>query len=56
VPALRDGLARLLCDPAQLSAMAETARAAADGPYAWEGIAARTLALYGELLRQNPSR
>ncbi len=56
VPALRDALAQLLGDPARLRAMAELARAAADGPYAWEGIAARTLALYRELLRQNHSR
>ena len=55
-PALRDALAQLLGDPATLSAMAERARVAAGGPYAWEGIAARTLALYQELLRQNHSR
>jgi glycosyltransferase involved in cell wall biosynthesis len=55
-PALRDALAQLLGDPATLSAMAERARAAAGGPYAWEGIAARTLALYQQLLRQNHSR
>ena len=52
-PALRDALASCSADPAQLRAMAERARAAAAGPYAWEGIAARTLALYEQLLRQN---
>ncbi len=56
VPALRDALAQLLGDPAQLRTMAEMAGTAASGPYAWEGIAARTLALYEELLRQNHSR
>ena len=49
MPALRDALRELLGDPATLSAMAQRARAAADGPYAWEGIAARTLDLYRSL-------
>ena len=56
VQALADELVRLLGDPGALAAMAERARAAAAGPYAWEGIATRTLALYEALLRENRPR
>ena len=49
-PALHRALLELLGDPAALSAMAERARAAAAGPYSWDAIARRTLALYESLL------
>ncbi len=55
-PALAAALARLLGEPATLAAMAESARAAADGPYAWEGVARMTVALYHALLGENPGR
>lgn len=48
-PALHAALARLLADPAERARLASAARAAADGPYSWDGIAARTLALYRSL-------
>jgi glycosyltransferase involved in cell wall biosynthesis len=54
--ALGAALRELLGDPTTLRAMAESARAAADGAYAWEGVARRTLALYERLLRENPGR
>lgn len=47
--ALHDGLRRLLRDPQERERLAAGARAAAAGPYAWDGIAARTLALYRRL-------
>ena len=56
VSALAGALAGLLGDPAALAAMAGAARAAAAGPYAWEAIARRTLALYEQLLGENPAR
>jgi glycosyltransferase involved in cell wall biosynthesis len=46
---LRAALQELLSDPAALAAMAERARAAADGPYSWDEIARRTLDLYRSL-------
>jgi glycosyltransferase involved in cell wall biosynthesis len=48
--ALGEVLRNLLADQATLADMAERARAAATGPYAWESIAQRTLALYRQLL------
>ena len=54
--ALRDALAELLADPAALAALAERARSAAAGEYAWEAIGRRTLALYESLLGENPRR
>jgi glycosyltransferase involved in cell wall biosynthesis len=54
--ALRVALRELLSDPAALSAMAAHARAAADGPYAWDTIARQTLDLYESLLREDPRR
>jgi glycosyltransferase involved in cell wall biosynthesis len=48
--ALHDALGELLGDPPALGALAAAARAAAAGPYAWDVIAERTLALYGRLL------
>ena len=54
--ALRVALQELLSDPAALSAMAERAQAAAEGPYAWDAIARQTLALYESLIRERPHR
>jgi glycosyltransferase involved in cell wall biosynthesis len=51
--ALGAALRELLADPAALAAMAERARAAAAGPYSWETIARRTLALYRSLLARS---
>ena len=48
--ALRAALARLLGDPAERGRLAAAARAAADGEYAWDRIAARHLELYRGLL------
>ncbi|MGO9248665.1 MAG: glycosyltransferase family 4 protein [Solirubrobacteraceae bacterium] len=56
VAALRTALRELLSDPAGLSAMAERARAAAEGPYAWDEIARRTLDLYETLMDASPRR
>lgn len=47
--ALHIALARLLADPAARDRLAAAARAAAAGPYAWDAIAARHLALYEAL-------
>jgi glycosyltransferase involved in cell wall biosynthesis len=47
--ALHAALARLLADPAARERLATAARAAAAGPYAWDAIAARHLALYRAL-------
>jgi glycosyltransferase involved in cell wall biosynthesis len=48
--ALHASLAELLADPPQRARMARRARELADGEYSWDGIAARTLALYASLL------
>jgi glycosyltransferase involved in cell wall biosynthesis len=48
--ALHDALGELLGDRAALSRMADAAREAAAGAYAWEAVARRTLALYETLL------
>ena len=50
--ALREALRELLADPGALAAMAARARAAAEGPYAWDAIAQRTLELYRSLCAQ----
>jgi glycosyltransferase involved in cell wall biosynthesis len=50
VAALAGGIADLLADPAERERLAAGARAAAEGPYAWDAIAAQHLALYRELL------
>ncbi|MGA2165644.1 MAG: glycosyltransferase family 4 protein [Solirubrobacteraceae bacterium] len=47
--ALGEALRELLADPAARSAMAERARAAAEGTYSWDTIAQRTLGLYRSL-------
>jgi glycosyltransferase involved in cell wall biosynthesis len=54
--ALRTALEELLGDPAALATLADRARVAAQGEYAWGTIAKRTLDLYGSLLGENPSR
>jgi glycosyltransferase involved in cell wall biosynthesis len=51
--ALGASLRELLGDRSALAGMAESARAAAQGPYSWRAVAARTLALYESLLREN---
>jgi glycosyltransferase involved in cell wall biosynthesis len=48
--ALHRALRELLGDRAAMAAMADNAMAAAAGPYSWDGIARRTLALYESLL------
>jgi glycosyltransferase involved in cell wall biosynthesis len=53
--ALGEALRELLGDSRKRGEMAERARAAAAGPYAWEGIGASTLSLYETLLRENPT-
>jgi glycosyltransferase involved in cell wall biosynthesis len=47
--ALAGALRELLADPAAREQLADGARAAAAGPYSWDEVASRTLALYGEL-------
>ena len=49
--ALRDALAELLAEPAARAALEERAAAAAAGPFSWDAIGRRTLALYEELRR-----
>lgn len=53
--ALHETLRELLSDPTALAAMAERARTAAEGMYAWDRVARQTLDLY-ESLRENPGR
>jgi glycosyltransferase involved in cell wall biosynthesis len=48
--ALRGSLLELLADPGALEQMAQSARAVAAGPYSWEAVGRRTLALYEALL------
>jgi glycosyltransferase involved in cell wall biosynthesis len=56
-PALHAALTRLLADPAARGRLATAARAAAAGPYAWDAIAERHLALYRSLAdARGPSR
>ncbi|HTU78236.1 MAG TPA: glycosyltransferase family 4 protein [Solirubrobacteraceae bacterium] len=50
VAALRQALRELLGDPPALASMADRARAAAAGRYAWEAVARQTIALYERLL------
>ena len=49
--ALAGAIEELLADPEQRRALGERAAAAAAGPFSWDGIAERTLALYEELRR-----
>ncbi|HEX2129727.1 MAG TPA: glycosyltransferase family 4 protein [Solirubrobacterales bacterium] len=48
--ALADALTELLADDAERRRLSAAARAAAEGPYSWAGIAEKTLALYREVL------
>ena len=48
--ALADAIGELLADPAERERLAERARAAAAGPYSWDSVAERTLAVYEEVL------
>ncbi|HEV7528680.1 MAG TPA: glycosyltransferase family 4 protein [Solirubrobacteraceae bacterium] len=48
--ALHDALTQLLADPAALASLGQRALAVAHGEYSWQAIAARTLALYRQLL------
>ena len=45
-PALHIALQRLIADPARRQRLAAASRAAAEGPYAWDGIGRRTLDVY----------
>jgi glycosyltransferase involved in cell wall biosynthesis len=48
--ALAAALTELVADEGARAELAAAARAAASGPYSWDAVAARTLALYAELL------
>jgi glycosyltransferase involved in cell wall biosynthesis len=48
--ALRVAIEELLADPGERERLAERARAAAAGPYSWDSVAQRTLAVYEEVL------
>jgi glycosyltransferase involved in cell wall biosynthesis len=48
--ALAGAIGELLADPGERYRLAERARAAAEGPYSWDSIAARTRAVYEEVL------
>jgi len=52
--ALAAALAELVGDEGARGELASAASAAAAGPYSWDAVAARTLALYGELLESAP--
>jgi glycosyltransferase involved in cell wall biosynthesis len=51
--ALHNALRELLEDPDARAALAERALAGADGPYSWDEIGRRTLALYEQLLNED---
>jgi glycosyltransferase involved in cell wall biosynthesis len=48
--ALAESIAALLADPGERERLAGRARAAAAGPYSWDSVAERTLAVYEEVL------
>jgi glycosyltransferase involved in cell wall biosynthesis len=48
--ALAAAIGELLADPAERERLAERARAAAAGPYSWDSVAQRTLAVYEKVL------
>jgi glycosyltransferase involved in cell wall biosynthesis len=48
--ALSQAIGELLADPAERERLAGRARAAAAGPYSWDSVAQRTLAVYEDLL------
>jgi glycosyltransferase involved in cell wall biosynthesis len=52
--ALSQALDELVSDPAARERLASAAQAAADGPYSWDAIAARTMDLYARLLGGDP--
>lgn len=56
VQALRAALQELLADQAKLAEMGARSRAAAEGPYSWAAAAQSTLALYEQLLSEDPRR
>jgi glycosyltransferase involved in cell wall biosynthesis len=49
-PALTAAIGELLHDPAERERLAGRARAAAAGPLSWDSVAARTIAVYDEVL------
>jgi glycosyltransferase involved in cell wall biosynthesis len=49
--ALHIALQRLVADAPRRAQLAEAARAAAAGPYAWDGVARRTIEVYESVLR-----
>ncbi len=49
-PGLAQALSELVADPPARERLAQAAREAAAGPYAWDAIATQTLALYNDLL------
>jgi glycosyltransferase involved in cell wall biosynthesis len=48
--ALAAATSALLADPSERERLAQRARAAAAGPYSWDSIAERTMAVYEEVL------
>jgi glycosyltransferase involved in cell wall biosynthesis len=48
--ALSAAIAELLADPTERKRLAERAQAAAAGPYSWDTVAARTQAVYDQVL------
>jgi glycosyltransferase involved in cell wall biosynthesis len=48
--ALAEAIGDLLADPGERERLAEKARAAAAGPYSWDTVAERTIAVYEEVL------
>jgi glycosyltransferase involved in cell wall biosynthesis len=54
VAALRSALVELLGDDQARARMAASARVAAAGPYSWDAVAQRTIALYETLLPEPP--
>jgi glycosyltransferase involved in cell wall biosynthesis len=48
--ALTEAIGTLLADPEERERLAERARAAAAGPYSWDSVAERTMAVYEEVL------
>jgi glycosyltransferase involved in cell wall biosynthesis len=48
--ALRAAIGELLADPAERADLAGRARAAAAGEYSWDSVAARTMAVYDEVI------
>ena len=53
--ALREALQRLLADDEERERLGAGARAAAAGPYSWDAVADKTLALYQRLVERRPA-